>query len=85
MNLESSSARVAPQDNDAYVVPALQRGLDLLACFTRHQPLHTGADLSRILDLPRASVFRMLHTLARSGFSCGALADSPAPTPCPVP
>jgi len=68
MNLESSSARVAPQDNDAYVVPALQRGLDLLACFTRHQPLHTGADLSRILDLPRASVFRMLHTLARSGF-----------------
>jgi DNA-binding IclR family transcriptional regulator len=53
---------------DRYLVPALQRGLDLLAQFSRHTPELSGAELSRKLDLPRASVFRMLHTLEKSGF-----------------
>lgn len=53
---------------DRYLVPALQRGLELLGQFSRHTPQLSGAELSRNLDLPRASVFRMLHTLEKSGF-----------------
>lgn len=54
--------------DDRYTVPALQRGLDVLCCFTRQSPAMTGADLARQLDLPRASVFRILHTLEQAGF-----------------
>lgn len=53
---------------DRYLVPALQRGLELLAQFSRQTPELSGAELSRGLGLPRASVFRMLHTLEKSGF-----------------
>ena len=53
---------------DRYTVPALQRGLDLLGQFSRHTPELTGADLARQLDLPRASVFRIMHTLEKAGF-----------------
>ncbi len=53
---------------DKYVVPALQRGMQLLAQFTRQQPTLTGAELSRRLGLPRASVFRILQTLEQMGF-----------------
>jgi len=58
----------AELDDTKYVVPALQRGLDLLTQFTRETRELTGAELARRLDLPRASVFRMLHTLERSGY-----------------
>ena len=57
-----------PTLEDRYIVPALQRGLDLLAQFSRQTPELSGAELSRKLGLPRASVFRMLHTLEKSGF-----------------
>ena len=53
---------------DRYTVPALQRGLQLLQEFTRAERAHTGADLSRRLGLPRASVFRSLCTLEQMGF-----------------
>ena len=53
---------------DKYLVPALQRGLELLGQFTRQTPTLTGAELARHLNLPRASVFRILHTLERCGF-----------------
>jgi len=54
--------------DERYLVPALQRGLELLAHFTRDAPEQTGASLSRQLDLPRATVFRILHTLEKTGF-----------------
>ena len=54
--------------DDRYTVPALQRGLQLLQAFTRTERAHTGAELSRKLDLPRASVFRSLCTLEQMGF-----------------
>jgi DNA-binding IclR family transcriptional regulator len=54
--------------DDRYLVPALQRGLDVLGQFSRETPKLSGAELSRKLGLPRASVFRMLHTLEKSGF-----------------
>jgi DNA-binding IclR family transcriptional regulator len=53
---------------DRYLVPGLQRGLLLLAQFTRATPQLTGAELSRRLKLPRASVFRILQTLEYMGF-----------------
>ena len=53
---------------DKYLVPALQRGMQLLGQFSRTERELTGADLSRRLDLPRASVFRLLQTLEQMGF-----------------
>ena len=54
--------------DDRYLVPGLARGLQLLACFSRQEPQLTGAELSRRLDVPRASVFRLLQTLEQMGF-----------------
>jgi DNA-binding IclR family transcriptional regulator len=54
--------------SDRYVVPGLQRGLQLLAQFTRERRELSGAELSRRMDLPRASVFRLLQTLELMGF-----------------
>ncbi|MBL0151735.1 MAG: IclR family transcriptional regulator [Ideonella sp.] len=54
--------------DDRYTVPALMRGLQLLMQFSRDERELSGAELSRRLDLPRASVFRMLHTLQQCGF-----------------
>ena len=53
---------------DRYHVPALARGLQLLTQFNREQRELSGAELSRRLGLPRASVFRMLCTLEQGGF-----------------
>ena len=53
---------------DRYIVPGLQRGLQLLGQFTRDEPELNGAELTRRLDLPRASVFRLLQTLELMGF-----------------
>lgn len=55
-------------DPDRYLVPGLARGLQLLGCFSRQEPQLTGAELSRRLDVPRASVFRLLQTLEQMGF-----------------
>ena len=53
---------------DRYTVPALLRGLQLLTHFSRDQRELTGAELARRLDAPRASVFRLLHTLEQLGY-----------------
>jgi DNA-binding IclR family transcriptional regulator len=57
-----------PPTEDRYHVPALARGLQLLSQFSREQPELSGAELARQLNLPRASVFRMLCTLEQAGF-----------------
>lgn len=54
--------------DDRYNVPGLQRGLQMLAEFRRDSRELTGAELARRLDLPRASVFRILQTLEQMGF-----------------
>lgn len=54
--------------HERYTVPALSRGLALMTQFTRDDRELTGAELSRRLNLPRASVFRMLQTLEQLGF-----------------
>lgn len=63
--------------DERYLVPGLARGLQLLACFSRTERELTGAELSRRLDVPRASVFRLLHTLEQMGF-VERVADSAA-------
>lgn len=60
-----------------YLVPGLARGLQVLGCFSRSERELTGAELSRRLALPRASVFRLLHTLEQLGF-VERVPDSPA-------
>jgi DNA-binding IclR family transcriptional regulator len=65
-----------PRD-ERYLVPGLARGLQVLGCFSRQDRELTGAELSRRLALPRASVFRLLHTLEQMGF-VERVADSPA-------
>ena len=57
----------SPSD-DRYTVPGLARGLQLLMQFNRDERELSGAELSRRMGLPRASVFRMLFTLEQSGF-----------------
>ena len=54
--------------DDRYTVPALQRGLQLLGLFSREHKELSGAEIAKALELPRASVFRMLQTLEQSGF-----------------
>jgi DNA-binding IclR family transcriptional regulator len=51
-----------------YTVPALERGLLLLGQFSRQTPSLTPPELARRLDLPRATVFRLLSTLEALGF-----------------
>ena len=63
--------------DERYMVPALARGLQVLGCFSRTERELTGAELSRRLEVPRASVFRMLHTLEQMGF-VERVPDSPA-------
>ena len=57
-----------PPIDDRYSVPALTRGLQLLTMFTRDERELSGATLARRLKAPRASVFRLLHTLEKMGF-----------------
>jgi DNA-binding IclR family transcriptional regulator len=67
-NAHRVDAADRPSGEERYLVPALQRGLQLLAQFSRVERELTGAELSRRLGLPRASVFRILQTLEQMGF-----------------
>lgn len=64
----------APKKNDQknprerYIVPALQQGLDVLALFSRETPALTAPDICAALNLPRATVFRLLVTLENAGY-----------------
>ena len=60
----------APADggSDKYMVPALERGLRLLQEFGRDNATLGAPELARRLQLPRATVFRMLNTLETLGF-----------------
>ncbi len=59
------------EDDDSdkrYNVPALERGLRLLAQFSRQERRLGAPELARRLDLPRSTVFRLLATLESAGF-----------------
>src|SRR5690625_777524 len=56
------------QAGDRYTVPGLERGLLLLCEFSRQEPVLGAPELSRRLDIPRTTVFRLLNTLENMGF-----------------
>ena len=51
-----------------YIVPALDRGLDVLEYLSQDGRAGTVAEITQELKLPRASVFRILHTLQQKGY-----------------
>jgi DNA-binding IclR family transcriptional regulator len=53
---------------EKYLVPGLERGLMLLSEFSRETPALTAPQLAKRLDVPRATVYRLLMTLENLGF-----------------
>lgn len=51
-----------------YLVPALAQGLNILALFSRDQSSLSAPEIAQKLSLPRATVFRLLHTLQAMGY-----------------
>jgi DNA-binding IclR family transcriptional regulator len=51
-----------------YVVPALAQGLKILGLFSREQASLSAPEIAQRLSLPRATVFRLLHTLLTMGY-----------------
>jgi DNA-binding IclR family transcriptional regulator len=51
-----------------YIVPALTQGLSVLGLFSRERPVLAPPDIARELNLSRATVFRLLHTLETMGY-----------------
>jgi DNA-binding IclR family transcriptional regulator len=68
MYKEAAKKNSQSDPRERYVVPALQQGLDVLALFSREQPALTAPDICAALNLPRATVFRLLVTLERAGY-----------------
>ena len=64
----SATDSVVDGGSDKYMVPALERGLRLLQEFGRDNPALGAPELARRMQLPRATVFRMLNTLESMGF-----------------
>lgn len=59
---------MADLDSDRYTVPGLERGLRILAEFSRREPTLSAPELARRLGVPRSTVFRLLVTLENMGF-----------------
>ncbi len=55
------------EEENRYLVPALERGLRLLQLFDRSRTDIAPPDIARELDLPRSTVFRLLQTLEHLG------------------
>lgn len=53
---------------DRLFVSALSRGLELLRCFTPEVRVLGKQDLARLTGLPKATVFRLAHTLTKLGY-----------------
>ena len=58
----------AEHSTEKYMVPALERGLRLLQEFGHQNETLGAPELARRLELPRATIFRMLNTLEAMGF-----------------
>lgn len=55
-------------DADRYIVPALRRGLSVLRLFSRDRRVVTLPEIVRELGVPRATAFRLAHTLETDGY-----------------
>lgn len=59
----------APDKADTnYIVPGLERGLQILTQFSPREPVLGAPELSKRLNIPRTTVFRLLQTLESLGF-----------------
>lgn len=58
----------AKSAQEKYLVPGLERGLMLLSEFSRDTPALTAPQLAKRLEVPRATVYRLLMTLENLGF-----------------
>lgn len=56
------------QESNRYLVPGLQRGLEILRMFRRSRPILAAPEIAQELAIPRTTVFRLLQTLEQSGF-----------------
>lgn len=56
------------EDAERYLVPGLQRGLEVLRCFRRDRTHISATELARDLKIPRSTVFRLVTTLEYLGF-----------------
>lgn len=52
---------------DRHFVTALARGIKILRCFTHDRPELSPGDIVRMTGLPQPTVWRLCHTLQRSG------------------
>jgi DNA-binding IclR family transcriptional regulator len=57
-----------PKEKDRQFVTALSRGLQILQCFTRSQPVLRAAEIARMIDLPQPTVWRLCYTLIQDGY-----------------
>jgi DNA-binding IclR family transcriptional regulator len=57
-----------PQQLKRYLVPGLQRGLDILRRFRGDRTRISATELAQELKIPRSTVFRLLSTLEFMGF-----------------
>ena len=55
-------------EGDRQFATTLARGMELLRCFTPEQPVLGNKDLSRLLQLPAATVSRLTYTLTCMGY-----------------
>ena len=51
-----------------YQVRALTRGLAVLACFTAEASRHSLAELAKLVDVPKGTLYRLLETLRMADF-----------------
>lgn len=56
------------RDARKYIVPGLQRGLQILRAFDRDRTQIGAPDIAKELDIPRSTVFRLMQTLEFMGF-----------------
>ncbi|SMF38836.1 transcriptional regulator, IclR family [Tistlia consotensis] len=55
------------KNHDRYIVPGLEKGIDLLEALVRAQRPLTNAELAQSLGIARSSVFRLVYTLQYKG------------------
>lgn len=69
-----TAAKTSPDSDHAaggdsqHIVPALRRGLAVLRMFTRERRVISLPEIVRELDVPRATAFRLAHTLEADGY-----------------
>lgn len=57
-----------PDSGQDYLVPSLLRGLEILRLFRRDRPTLSAPEIAQELEIPRTTVFRLLHTLEHLGY-----------------